>query len=179
MNIEWLSFPKNENLIFEYGVYETPMGKLLLVSWKKSLVSIAFVASQKEALQEVQSQFPKATFFRQENPVHKQFIQYLRAPKSYQKTFLISTSGTPFQTRVWKILAKVPFGKTVFYSDLAKTLRQPTAVRAVANVVAKNPLAILIPCHRVLPRSGGIGKYHWGTKNKSALLTWERLASAK
>lgn len=179
MNITWQSLPKNKVFPLEYGFYSTPIGKILIASWEKSIAYISFVSSQKEAVKEMQSRFSRATFTHKETPVHKQVLVYLKNPKGYKKTFLVSTDGTPFQTKVWKILSKVPFGKTVFYSDLAKTLKQPSAVRAGASAVAKNPIAILIPCHRVLPRSGGVGNYHWGPKNKSALLVWERLAGLR
>ncbi len=179
MNIAWQSLPKNKLLVLEYGFYTTPIGKILIASWEKSIAHVSFVGSQKEAAKEMQSRFPSASLIHKETPAHKQVLEYLKNPKGYKKTFLISTNGTPFQTKVWKILSKVPFGKTVFYSDLAKALKQPAAVRAGASAVARNPIAILIPCHRVLPRSGGVGHYHWGPKNKSALLIWERLASSR
>lgn len=179
MNIELEKLPKDVPLSFEYQFYKTKAGHLLIVSWGLSLVSIAFVTSQNEALKEAKARFPKALFTKKENSVHKAFLAYLRAPKKFTKTLSLATGGTDFQIRVWQALLDIPFGKTCFYSDLARAIKQPSAVRAAANAVAKNPLAILIPCHRVLPRSGGIGSYHWGTKNKSAILIWEGFALAK
>lgn len=179
MKITLKKLPKNKPLALEYGVYKTALGTLLIISWQKSLVSVAFAAGKKDVLKEVAKLFPKGEFTYKENSIHKQVLAFLKAPKKYNKTFSAAAYGTPFQIKVWQALLKTPFGKTCFYSDLAKALKKPRAVRAVASAVAKNPLAILIPCHRVLPRSGGVGKYHWGTKNKTALLTWESLGSKK
>lgn len=81
--------------------------------------------------------------------------------------------GTQFQKLVWNALREVPEGKTITYSDLASTIGMPKAVRAVASAVANNPISIVIPCHRVLPKSGGVGKYRWGSGMKSALLERE------
>lgn len=173
------TLPKNKTLSFEYQFYKTKLGMLLIVSWQKSLVYIAFAKSKKEALTEAKARFPKAHFLPKEHTVHRNVIQYLEKPKVFNKTISLAVEGSTFQIKVWQALLNIPFGKTIFYSDLAKAVKKPSAVRAVASAVAKNPLAILIPCHRVLPRSGGFGKYHWGTKNKSALLVWEGFSLAK
>lgn len=81
--------------------------------------------------------------------------------------------GTPFQVSVWNALRTIPYGSRVTYSDIAKLINKPTAVRAVARAIAKNPIALLIPCHRVVPMSGGIGKYRWGSDIKKRLLDYE------
>lgn len=175
MKIHITNLPKNNSLTFEYAFYSSHAGKLLVASWQQALVFVALVSTEKQALQAMKARFPEARCIKKEVPVHKKVLKYLRAPKKFQSSLVVATSGTPFQKRVWRALGRVPFGQTCFYSDLAKAIKQPSAVRAVASVVAKNPIAILIPCHRVLPRSGGVGNYHWGVKNKSALLTWERL----
>lgn len=179
MNITWQHFPKNTTLTFEYAFYQTGVGNLLIASWEKSLVYSAFASSKTSALAEAKKRFPKVIFVEKETATQKQLVSYIKNPNKSTKDFSVTTAGSPFQVRVWKTLLTVPFATTCFYSDLAKKLKQPTAVRAAASAVAANLLAILIPCHRVLPRSGGVGNYHWGTKNKSALLTWERLAYQK
>ncbi len=179
MNIEFQTFSPKTPFTLDYQFYTTQVGFLLVVSWGKALVYIAFSPQRRHSLQEAQARFPKAQWRAKETPAQKQFIRYIENPQAFKKAILVVLAGSSFQIKVWKALSRVPFASTCFYSDLAKALGQPTAVRAVASAVAKNPLAILIPCHRVLPRSGGIGNYHWGTKNKSALLTWERLFSQK
>jgi AraC family transcriptional regulator of adaptative response/methylated-DNA-[protein]-cysteine methyltransferase len=176
MNIELRSLPKNENFIFEYAFYKTKLGDLLIASWKNSLVYVAFATNQKVSLKEMKERFLKSEFLQKETATQKKLVKYLANPKKFNGILFVATNGTPFQVKVWEMLLKVPFGKTCFYSDLAKKIGSPSAVRAAASAVAKNPIAILIPCHRVLPRGGGVGNYHWGAKNKNALLTWESLA---
>jgi len=81
--------------------------------------------------------------------------------------------GTEFTIQVWKEVQKIPYGTTCTYSDLAKRLNRPSAVRAVASAVARNPLALFIPCHRIVPKSGGWGNYRWGSTRKKAILESE------
>ncbi|WII72228.1 methylated-DNA--[protein]-cysteine S-methyltransferase [Bdellovibrio sp. 22V] len=88
----------------------------------------------------------------------------------------IKLQGTEFQMKVWLQLLKIPHGETVTYSDLAKKLRKPSAVRAVASAVAKNPISYWIPCHRVVGKNSNLFKYHWGPKVKQQLLFAETLA---
>jgi O-6-methylguanine DNA methyltransferase len=87
--------------------------------------------------------------------------------------YKIAPQGTDFQKKVWNALLKIPKGKTVTYSELAKKIGAPKAVRAVASAVAKNKIALLIPCHRVVPKTGGTGKYRWGTNRKKKILESE------
>lgn len=82
--------------------------------------------------------------------------------------------GTPFQRLVWESLRKIPAGTTITYSELANQIGMPRAIRAVATACARNPISIVIPCHRVVPKSGGIGKYRWGTEMKHLLINREQ-----
>lgn len=90
----------------------------------------------------------------------------------------LAPAGTPFQQEVWRQLLGIPFGTTLTYGQLAEALGSPGSTRAVASAVASNPIAWLIPCHRVLPASGGIGSYRWGRPAKQSLLVWESLRMA-
>ena len=81
--------------------------------------------------------------------------------------------GTPFQLKVWEALLKIPFGRAATYSTIAEAINQPKAVRAVGSMVGANPVAYLIPCHRVIKSTGVIGEYHWGSTRKTAILGWE------
>lgn len=88
--------------------------------------------------------------------------------------YKIAPQGTDFQKKVWNALLKIPKGKTVTYSELAKKIGAPKAVRAVASAVAKNKIALLIPCHRVVPKTGGVGKYRWGSERKRMIIHAEK-----
>ena len=82
--------------------------------------------------------------------------------------------GTDFQIDVWRVLLEIPFGKTSTYSEIAMAINNPRALRAVGTAIGRNPVAILVPCHRVLRTDGGIGGYYWGIEKKKKLLEWEK-----
>lgn len=91
----------------------------------------------------------------------------------------LSMQGTEFQKKVWSALLKIPKGKAITYSELAKNIGKPKAVRAAASAVAKNRIALLIPCHRVIPAGGGVGKYRWGSERKKKILESECVTMKK
>ena len=105
--------------------------------------------------------------------VEKQLEQYF-ASKSDTFTISVEIWGTPFQMAVWEQIAKIPYGKTKTYSEIAKAIKKPKAVRAVGTACGANPVPILIPCHRVLPTSGGFGNYAGGRDKKEFLLKLEK-----
>ena len=86
--------------------------------------------------------------------------------------------GTDFEIRVWETILRIPFGKASTYSDIASHIGKPKAARAVGTAVGKNPISFVVPCHRVLEKSGGLGGYHWGLTRKRAILGWEAGAMA-
>ncbi len=95
------------------------------------------------------------------------------------ETLRVCIDGTPFQKEVWGALLSIPFGETVTYSQLAARIGRPKAVRAVASAVAKNYIAYVIPCHRVVRSDGSPGEYHWGAKRKADIIAWEKEMKAK
>lgn len=111
----------------------------------------------------------------EDSSCRRQIFEYLDGKRT-SFTLPLDLSGTPFQHRVWSALRSVPYGATLTYGQLAKKIGKPRAVRAVASAVARNPVAIIIPCHRIVPASGGTGKYRWGAARKRWLLTLEGVA---
>ena len=109
---------------------------------------------------------------------HKELSEYFRNTRS-RFTFPCHTTGTSFQKKVWQELKSVPYGSVITYGELARRIHRPRAVRAVASAVARNPLAIVIPCHRVVPAAGGVGKYRWGIARKKWLLALESSSYAR
>jgi O-6-methylguanine DNA methyltransferase len=95
------------------------------------------------------------------------------------RTVTVRVTGTPFQVAVWSALAEIPGGETVTYSDIAARIGNPRAVRAVGSAVSINPYPVLIPCHRVVPKGGGIGNYLYGAERKRELLELEGAVDAK
>ena len=92
----------------------------------------------------------------------------------YDHEIDIDLHGTEFQLKVWKEVMKVQKGETISYQELAERIGEPKAVRAVASAVAQNPIAMLVPCHRIIHKDGTIGEYHWGKELKKQLLDWEK-----
>jgi len=96
-----------------------------------------------------------------------------------EKSLSVWVSGSNFQIQVWRALLQIPFARLLNYQQLAAFLGRPKAARAVGNAIAHNPVAYLIPCHRVLRQSGDFGKYHWGAERKAALVVWEAASDAE
>jgi AraC family transcriptional regulator, regulatory protein of adaptative response / methylated-DNA-[protein]-cysteine methyltransferase len=124
--------------------------------------------------EELQKMFPKHDLQWVYSPQYAlKIIKQLEDDDSLNKLAIDLQCGTPFQKLVWQTLHKVPHGSRMTYSELASKLGMPRAVRAVASAVANNPISIIIPCHRIVPKGGGIGKYRWGVEMKKKLLERE------
>ena len=132
-------------------------------------------------LADLQKRFPKATLIEDENENKywlAQMINFITAPKKGLKLPL-DIRGTEFQQRVWQILQTILLGTTASYTDIATKLGDPKAVRAFARACAANPIALLVPCHRVVRSDGGISGYRWGVDNKRTLIAREAHAIAE
>ncbi|APU71406.1 methylated-DNA--[protein]-cysteine S-methyltransferase [Companilactobacillus crustorum] len=136
---------------------------------------LAFVGSWDKGLSELQSFYPEAELIDQEAPLRNYYIQLKEYLEGTRKTFkvAIDISGTEFQKQVWHSLRQIPYGQTTNYSQIAQSIGRPQAVRAVGSAIGKNPLLIIVPCHRVLTKSGKLGGYRGGTIMKKDLLKIE------
>ncbi len=161
----------------EYGFHQTPFGNALLAMTEDGITDLWFVDEddEEEALIELQSVWSAADMSQGSEAaweiVSRIFGGASRQAKNDRVHLLLR--GTNFQIKVWQALLRIPEGNVVSYSDVAKRVGRPDAVRAVAGAVAANPIAWLIPCHRVLRSSGEIGGYRWGTARKKIMLTRE------
>jgi AraC family transcriptional regulator of adaptative response/methylated-DNA-[protein]-cysteine methyltransferase len=165
-----------EGLTIHYGFHPTPFGECLLAVTGRGICGLSFVPEGKrtQVLKELRDRWEDATL--RETPGTTQpFIDRLfsRHAKEQRKPLQLFLKGTNFQIKVWEALIRIPEGKVVSYEDLARAVGSPGASRAVGNAVGKNPVAYIIPCHRVIKRVGIIGNYHWGPERKKALLGWE------
>ncbi len=155
-----------------YRFYDIPAGEVVVASTGEGLCALEFVRAGRESAKALlRARFPKAELEEREEEVHARTYGYISG-KSTQRPPL-HLCGTEFQRRVWECLCKIPVAKTVTYKDIAQTLGCPSAVRAVANAVAANPVAIVVPCHRVVRSDGSPGGYRWGRERKMALLERE------
>jgi len=158
-------------LVLDYGFSASPFGDVLLAGTRRGLSHLSFVdRGSDEAIAELSKAWPNATLERNEQGMSALAGQIF---SGREKALQLRLKGTNFQLQVWQALLKIPSGNQTSYSDLARTIGRPNSHRAVANAVGRNPVAWLIPCHRVLRASGALGDYRWGVDRKAEILTWE------
>ena len=169
---------KNEGagLTIQYGFHPTMFGECLLAVTQRGICGLSFVPTGKktQVLAELRDRWSGAKF--SEEPRSTQpYVDRLfsRTRRSSQKPLPLLLKGTNFQIKVWEALMRIPEGSVLSYEDVARAIGNPKASRAVGTAVGDNPIAYIIPCHRVIQQAGVIGNYHWGSARKKALLGWE------
>lgn len=165
-----------EGVEINYTVVSTGLGKLLVATTERGVCSVRFGENEAAMVRELKTDFSAAEIKRDDKklePVAAQIRLSLSSP-SAPLNVPLDLRGTAFQQMVWKELRRIPRGETRSYAEVAKTIGRPKAVRAVANACASNPVALVVPCHRVVHKSGKLSGYRWGTKRKTALLEKER-----
>jgi AraC family transcriptional regulator of adaptative response/methylated-DNA-[protein]-cysteine methyltransferase len=171
---EWKS--GGEGLNIAYGFHASPFGSALVMAAPRGLAGLAFAdaGGEKAALADMQSRWPKARYV--ENAAatapmaQRVFDSELWRPDQPLRVVLI---GTDFEVRVWETLLAIPMGRAATYSDIAAKVCTPKAARAVGAAVGRNPVCFVVPCHRVIGKSGNLTGYHWGLNRKRAMLGWE------
>jgi AraC family transcriptional regulator of adaptative response/methylated-DNA-[protein]-cysteine methyltransferase len=165
-----------EGLTITYGFHPSPFGTALVLATERGLCGMAFAdaGDEKSAFKDMSSRWPKATYTqdasRTEPLAQRIFDPNLWRPDRPLRVVLI---GTDFEVRVWETLMSIPFGRLTTYSDVAAKVQAPKAARAVGAAVGKNPVCFVVPCHRVVGKSGELTGYHWGLTRKRAILGWE------
>jgi len=162
-----------EALSINYSFAETPFGDILVAATPKGICHIAFADTEEEGLNALQKAFPNATYRRMTDMIQQNALYIFTHDWSRLEEIKLHLKGTAFQLKVWETLLKIPTGRLTTYGNIAKELQQPTASRAVGTAVGDNPVAFLIPCHRVIRSSGEFGQYHWGSSRKTAMIGWE------
>jgi len=162
-----------ENLIINYSYAESPFGNMLVASTSKGICHMAFADDPKEAFKELKSKFPNATYNQVVDLMQQNVLYIFTHDWSKLNDVKLHLKGTEFQLKVWETLLKIPMGKLTTYGNIAKQIQLPKASRAVGTAVGDNPVAFLIPCHRIIQSTGVIGDYHWGSVRKSAIIGWE------
>lgn len=163
-----------EELQINYSFAESPFGKIIVASTTKGVCYMAFAdEGPVVALRHLVGKFPKANFNQFTDKLQQDALFVFSQDWSQLDQIKLHLRGTTFQIRVWETLLKIPMGQVTTYSRLAKEMKQPTASRAVGTAIGSNPVAFLIPCHRVIRASGVIGEYHWGNTRKTAIIGWE------
>jgi AraC family transcriptional regulator of adaptative response/methylated-DNA-[protein]-cysteine methyltransferase len=162
-----------EHLTINYSFAESPFGNLIVASTAKGICYMSFCSEEEQAFLKLSSQFPNAAFRQMVDSMQQDALFIFQRDWSKLNQIKLHLAGTHFQLKVWEALLRVPMGKLTSYGSLAKELGKPGASRAVGNAVGSNPVAYLIPCHRVIQSSGETGDYKWGGLRKSAMIGWE------
>ena len=160
-----------------YGVHDTPFGDCLVAATERGICALAFLGDQdrESALEELARRWPGAALERDDTGTARLVRRIFDLdPARSANPLAVVLKGTNFQLKVWNALLRIPPGGVASYEDVAAAVGAPGAVRAVASAVARNPVAYLIPCHRVIRKTGAFGEYRWGAPRKRAILTWER-----
>jgi AraC family transcriptional regulator of adaptative response/methylated-DNA-[protein]-cysteine methyltransferase len=162
---------RGAGLTIRYGCFDSPFGEALAMGTERGLCGLAFTGELGRdcAWRDMAGRWPDATF--EEAP--EAMAPWVRAAFSGRGEAALHMIGAPFQIKVWEALLQIPSGHVTTYSDIAQAIGNPRAVRAVGTAVGRNPVSFLIPCHRALRKSGGLGGYHWGLPVKRAILAWE------
>jgi AraC family transcriptional regulator, regulatory protein of adaptative response / methylated-DNA-[protein]-cysteine methyltransferase len=158
-------------LDIRWGWFDTPFGPALAMGTDRGLCGLAFVAEtgRDDAMADLRARWPNAAYRKDRDAV----APWVAAALEGTGETRMHLGGGPFQIKVWEALLQVPSGHVTTYSDIAAAIGRPGAVRAVGTAVGRNPVSWLIPCHRALRKSGGLGGYHWGLGVKRAMLAWE------
>lgn len=163
-----------ENLLIHYSFAETPFGGVIVASTTKGICHMTFVEEDEaQALTALQAKFPNAVYRRQLDERQQSAISIFTQDWNKLGAIKLHLKGTAFQLKVWETLLKIPMGKLTTYGTIADRLENPNASRAVGTAIGENPVAFLIPCHRVIRASGELGGYRWGLARKMALIGWE------
>ena len=163
-------------LTIRYGFHETPFGECFMALTPRGICSMSFnnPEDRDEVVAELKADWPNAQFMQAQDDIEPIVERLVNSDQKMNgKPVQLHVKGTNFQIQVWQALLKIPAGQIVSYEDLALAMDRPKATRAVSSAVARNPVGYLIPCHRVIRKSGVFGKYHWGTARKKAMIGWE------
>jgi AraC family transcriptional regulator of adaptative response/methylated-DNA-[protein]-cysteine methyltransferase len=166
---------RGAGLTIRYGFHPTPFGEALIAATTRGICALAFVqGSREEALARVRPPWKNAAFIPDQTATAA-LAERLFSRRKQQSggNLVLHVQGTNFQIKVWQALLCLPKGSAAAYGDIAAAIGAPGAARAVGAAVGQNPVAWLIPCHRVIRKTGMLGGYRWGTVRKKAMLGWE------
>lgn len=164
-------------MAIRYGYGYTPFGNCLAGTSVRGIVYLGFVDhGEQAALEELQARWPRADYIRNDDDARDIIERVFRHGAGARQPLRAYIKGTKFQLQVWRALLEVNYGSLASYARLAQDISRPAAARAVGTALAANPLAYLIPCHRVIRNDGGLGGYRWGLGRKRVMITRERSA---
>lgn len=166
---------RGAGLTIFWGWFDSPFGPALVMGTEKGICGMGFASETGEAaaMEDMIARWPGARFVEDPMMLRPWALAAFGADGQEREIAPLYLIGAPFQIKVWEALLQVPSGHVTTYSEIAQAIGKPRAVRAVGTAVGRNPISLLIPCHRALRKSGGLGGYHWGLPVKRAILAWE------
>lgn len=168
-----------ENLTIHYSFHECQFGNYLLASTQTGICNILFFErSAQSVASELRELWPKARLIESPGPHDEPVKAFFKKSLSIDTPLHLHVKGTGFQIKVWEALLRIPEAALASYSDIARSIEKPSAQRAVGTAIGSNPIAYIIPCHRVIKTVGKIGEYRWGRHRKTAMLGWEQAQEA-
>lgn len=162
-----------QNLHINYSFTQSPFGNVLVASTERGVCYLAFESAQAEGLEKLRVKFPNALFNSKTDEFQQKALLIFHSDWTKLSEVKLHLKGTDFQLKVWEALLKVPMGGLTTYGTIAQHIDTPAASRPVGTAIGSNPVAFLIPCHRVIQSSGAVGGYMWGSTRKSAIIGWE------
>lgn len=162
-----------KNLSINYSFAQSPFGSLIVASTAKGVCYMAFEEEEDKALNNLKSKFPNAAFRQMLDLTQQNALFIFQNDWSKLPEIKLHLKGTDFQLKVWETLLKIPMGQLSTYGSIAGSIGNPKASRAVGTAIGHNPVAFLIPCHRVIQSTGMFGGYMWGATRKTAIIGWE------
>ena len=162
-----------KNLAINYSFAESPFGNILVASTDKGICHMAFADDEPLASSILQNHFPNAHFRQMVDLIQQNALYIFTHDWTKLNQIKLHLKGTDFQLKVWQTLLKIPMGQLTTYGSIANKIDNPNASRAVGTAIGCNPVAFLIPCHRVIQSTGAFGEYMWGNTRKTAIIGWE------
>jgi AraC family transcriptional regulator of adaptative response/methylated-DNA-[protein]-cysteine methyltransferase len=162
-----------ESLTINYSFAESPFGDIIVAATPKGICYLAFSDDPTVAFNLLQAKFPKAHYHPMADAMQQNALLIFSPDWKKLGKIKLHLKGTDFQLQVWEALLKIPTGSLTSYGSIAAQLNRPKATRAVGTAIGNNPVSLLVPCHRVVRSSGGLGGYHWGLDHKVAIIDWE------
>lgn len=162
-----------KNLSINYNFAKSPFGNIIVASTEKGVCFMAFAEDETIGFITLKGKFPNAQFSRKLDLVQQNALFIFQKDWSKLSEIKLHLKGTGFQLKVWEMLLKIPMGQLSTYGSIAQQIEKPNASRAVGTAIGSNPVAFLIPCHRVIQSSGKFGGYMWGNTRKTAIIGWE------
>jgi len=162
-----------ENLSLNYSFSTSPFGNIIIASTPKGVAYIAFYDDTDIAIAALSNKFPNATFSNQLDHIQQNTLRIFTHDWNKLDEIKLHLKGTEFQLKVWEALLNIPMGHLSSYANVANRINHPQACRAVGTAIGQNPVAFLIPCHRVIQATGIFGNYRWGRTRKTAMIGWE------